>query len=1003
MRRTLLTLLLLLSIPVLVLAATPQMKITNSDSYISGGPADHAKTAVDTVLLIGPHGSGAWHNGQFETPSGFVDWQGWTGRDMTASPDNPWHVSTYHAEGLNGHGAGNSALWCGSMEYPACDAYDEDGGYGNNYREVVEFFGTVADPNQPCLVTIDAWLNHHVEDGYDYLFLQAVVAGNNIITLFETDGQGTNYHLQESVSYGAGQYVGAGENQIHLKFVVESDGGWSDEDCYFASIGACQIDDIRVQMDNGSIDSLSDFEDGTLGDWDVGIAQGVGDFANLWMNLHEIDICNENSTPQVAFIDDGQVVPGTGGTMCVDWCYGPGGYILNSTGGLLGPDYHLHNLALSPVIDVSSLGTAGYQLDYDVYSHNFLQPDDPGIFRIWGIRSTVSENPEDIEQAPWEDLGYLYYGLGYSRQNMNVSSLVEMGAQHVQVSLGVYEIGWVWGWFGDNGTPAPYYDNVRLSAYEVYGPGISTHKELLAQDGFPASGQLDLENPASNSVRFDMATATEVSGQYLTDAGDSIIAVVVPLREDAVLFGLPLLNYRLKANPAFDPYRASGLPTLGAVEGMLVYNEDGVLIPDRFSFDLPDTGFLYPGDVLHYYISGTDDLLGDVQTSTMPSDTTGFSKMDSPLAYDPLFTVRALPSVEEDGDSLVQSASVLFWNDAGNEGRYEWYSALLNNDLVIGENCDEYYTSAPFSGVGNGLGQRATPDQLANYSIILYTSGANIDNIMTEADAWLFTQWLQFEDKHLFATGDNLMSQLSTTSDVTQELLAVFFGVEVASYNIRPMINLQSAPVVKAEDGNPVFGLGQSWLANGGCPHVNSFDAVMPINGALRLAAFTNPSGNPDYEYSAATLNQNLGTVVSLPFAFEYVWNDHDGQGNSFNMSDRSYLLRKVLDLFGYELPYVIADTPEMVTLQTMNHPNPFNPSTTIQFILPREGHLSIKVFDVRGNLVKILLDEQHEAGAGQVVWSGTNDQGGEVSSGVYFYEVRTGGEVRVQKMALVK
>jgi len=47
---------------------------------------------------------------------------------------------------------------------------------------------------------------------------------------------------------------------------------------------------------------------------------------------------------------------------------------------------------------------------------------------------------------------------------MNVSSLVETGANFVQVSLGLTEIGWHWGWFGEDGTPFPYYLSHEWSA-----------------------------------------------------------------------------------------------------------------------------------------------------------------------------------------------------------------------------------------------------------------------------------------------------------------------------------------------------------------------------------------------------------------------------------------------------------------------------------------------------------------------------------------------------------
>jgi len=62
-----------------------------------------------------------------------------------------------------------------------------------------------------------------------------------------------------------------------------------------------------------------------------------------------------------------------------------------------------------------------------------------------------------------------------------------------------------------------------------------------------------------------------------------------------------------------------------------------------------------------------------------------------------------------------------------------------------------------------------------------------------------------------------------------------------------------------------------------------------------------------------------------------------------------------------------------------------------------------MKVYNVRGELVKTLLNGQVSVADGSVVWDGTNDQGSSVSSGVYFVETRAGGDVNVQKATMVK
>jgi hypothetical protein len=85
------------------------------------------------------------------------------------------------------------------------------------------------------------------------------------------------------------------------------------------------------------------------------------------------------------------------------------------------------------------------------------------------------------------------------------------------------------------------------------------------------------------------------------------------------------------------------------------------------------------------------------------------------------------------------------------------------------------------------------------------------------------------------------------------------------------------------------------------------------------------------------------------------------------------------------------------------NYPNPFNPSTTIRFETASRGRALLRVYDVRGALVRTLLDDTRDAGAGSVTWDGRDDEGRFVSSGVYLYRLTAGGESRTRKMVLLK
>jgi len=82
----------------------------------------------------------------------------------------------------------------------------------------------------------------------------------------------------------------------------------------------------------------------------------------------------------------------------------------------------------------------------------------------------------------------------------------------------------------------------------------------------------------------------------------------------------------------------------------------------------------------------------------------------------------------------------------------------------------------------------------------------------------------------------------------------------------------------------------------------------------------------------------------------------------------------------------------------SQNYPNPFNPTTTIDFTLPSATYVSLKVFDLLGNQVAFLIDQQQEAGSYSLLFDGTN-----LASGNYIYIINAGGEVITKKMTLLK
>jgi hypothetical protein len=139
-----------------------------------------------------------------------------------------------------------------------------------------------------------------------------------------------------------------------------------------------------------------------------------------------------------------------------------------------------------------------------------------------------------------------------------------------------------------------------------------------------------------------------------------------------------------------------------------------------------------------------------------------------------------------------------------------------------------------------------------------------------------------------------------------------------------------------------------------------------------------------------------------MPYDLQYVYTDA-GAKVAAPLSARSQVVKDVLSFFGVDgLPENISGVVPGPKFAVQNYPNPFNPATKISYTIKGAGHLTLKVYNVRGQLVRTLVDG-NVTQDDFVMWDGTNNEGGSVASGVYFYEARMGNDVQVSKMALVK
>lgn len=145
---------------------------------------------------------------------------------------------------------------------------------------------------------------------------------------------------------------------------------------------------------------------------------------------------------------------------------------------------------------------------------------------------------------------------------------------------------------------------------------------------------------------------------------------------------------------------------------------------------------------------------------------------------------------------------------------------------------------------------------------------------------------------------------------------------------------------------------------------------------------------NPSQPILVNSIKTNFGTAdMKLRNGLLFTANDYAGM----------HVLDPTMTLGAQEMPL---STP-VVSLS--NYPNPFNPETTISFDLPEQSTVTLEVYNLKGQKVKTLLRDSFDRGQHSVIWTGTDDNGNLVASGVYFAKVVTPKNRVVHKMLLMK
>jgi len=150
------------------------------------------------------------------------------------------------------------------------------------------------------------------------------------------------------------------------------------------------------------------------------------------------------------------------------------------------------------------------------------------------------------------------------------------------------------------------------------------------------------------------------------------------------------------------------------------------------------------------------------------------------------------------------------------------------------------------------------------------------------------------------------------------------------------------------------------------------------------------------------------GSIEWASHMTDGVWNNVENhgtvtflEGNKLSLSTENYHTGLDTNTIDYQPQVGVETEPVTAPMEfalSQNYPNPFNPMTHIDFTLPKTADVKMTVYDILGNEIVTLLDEERSMGTHMVTFDGS-----QYSSGIYFYKLRYGNEILTKKMMLVK
>ncbi|MFH1755491.1 MAG: T9SS type A sorting domain-containing protein, partial [Candidatus Latescibacterota bacterium] len=753
----------------------------------------------------------------------------------------------------------------------------------------------------------------------------------------------------------------------------------------------------------------------TDGDWECSITPGYGDYAGLFHGTSTVQEgeCAKNLTYLWGFFKGSAETYACGGypgQQAVPKGNDRGQYLMNEVWSPL-IDW-THDMYGAPVPATAITAS----LVYDTYREG-TRIGGSLVYDVWRVRSYVDGCPTE-----WRQWGIIYpeYHWDWITLLQILENYVEPGASHIQVALGAWDMCKQWcSVYGtdDCHSHGPLYDNVKVYRVDYKGPLWSVRDQDLFQDNFAGDGTV------TGTVRADMASDKAPSYSPNIIPGDSVALLVSEpeIGLDYHISGVPSSGSAVychvqDSSPAKSGGAISGAsarwPVVSATGGWTVLRMDTCFtepggprtgpVPDKFCIDLNDNLYA-PGDTVYFYFSARDT----DNNTTYWSQPLGVSEFESEARAGGM-EMTCLPA-----NGLNGATDILYVDDFNERGAEPYFNSAFD---MLSVTPDRFDVRGPSSAVGNGLGgrvQNIMEQLLPYYRKIIWNSGSlgygTIgDGSYDKSDD--FSALYTFIDQHgetagIYISGDDIASEWQALAGAN----AVALRNDYMNFSLLDDDHVdQGEPVSPLVIGQPGScfehsGIADTLVALGGCPLINDFDALAAAGSStVEMTYSNNPAmGAVVAQSTINAVGSQVGVVLS-GFSYHTIRDD-----KAVGILDRAEHLRDILVWLGNTVDDPTATGGGSTVFKnslSQNHPNPFNPTTTIRYSIEQKGHVSLKIYNVAGQLVRTLVNEtENPRPEGfAATWDGRGNSGQYVSSGVYFYKLVAKDFTKTRKMVMI-